>query len=85
VKIFVLKLAFLLAAVAGALGVMMRPILAYQVGDSQWCAVVGKGADVMSWDCEYDSSDESASAISGTGGYCGLNPFWRPDPSSNGH
>jgi len=52
-------------------------------GDSRWCAVTNKG-DVMTWDCEYDSSDECASAIVGSGGYCAVNPYWRPDPSSNG-
>ena len=54
---------------------------AYQTGDSRWCAVTNKGADAMQWDCEYDTSEECASVIAGTGGFCALNPLWRPDPS----
>jgi hypothetical protein len=85
VKTFALRLVLFLAAVAGALGANVRTSLAYQLGDSRWCAVVNKGADVLGWDCEYDSSDECAAAIAGTGGFCAVNPYWRPDPSSNGH
>jgi hypothetical protein len=66
-----------------ALCITMRASHADSLGDSRWCAVTNKG-DVMTWDCEYDSSDECASAIVGTGGYCTMNPYWRPDPSSNG-
>jgi hypothetical protein len=84
VKTPILKLALFFAAVAGMLAADMRASLAYQSGDSQWCAVTNKG-DVMAWDCEYDSSDECASAIAGSGGYCAINPYWHPDPSSNGH
>jgi len=78
------KLALVIAAAAGILGVSVRPSLAYQTGDSRWCAVINRG-DVMSWDCEYDSNDDCAAAVAGSGGYCAINPYWRPDPSSNGH
>jgi hypothetical protein len=47
-----------LAALAGALCVNIRISHAYQTGDSRWCAVTNKGADTMSSDCEYESSDE---------------------------
>jgi hypothetical protein len=57
---------------------------AYQTGDSKWCVVMNKGADSMQWECEYDTSDECATAVAGTGGYCAINPFWRPDQKSNG-
>jgi hypothetical protein len=84
VKAFILKLALVFAAVTGALAAEVRASLAYQSGDSQWCAVINKG-DIMGWDCEYDSSDECAAAIAGSGGFCAINPYWHPDPSSNGH
>jgi hypothetical protein len=84
VKTPVPKLALVIAAAAGILGVSVRPSLAYQTGDSRWCAVINRG-DVMSWDCEYDSNDDCAAAVAGSGGYCAINPYWRPDPSSNGH
>jgi Protein of unknown function (DUF3551) len=78
------KLVFAFVAVAGALSINMRASHADSFGDSRWCAVTNKGGDVMTWDCEYDSSDECASAIASSGGYCAINPYWRPDPSSNG-
>jgi hypothetical protein len=64
-----------------ALCFYMRASHAYQTGDSRWCAVTNKGADSMQWDCEYDTSEECASAIASTGGFCAINPLWRPDPS----
>jgi hypothetical protein len=86
VRTLALKLALFFAAAAGALGANVRTSLAYQSGDSRWCAVVNKGGDVMGWDCEYDSSEECAAAIAGSGGaYCAVNPYWQPSPSSNGH
>jgi len=75
------KLVFVFAAFAAALCLNVRAGHADSNGDSQWCAVTNKG-DVMTWDCEYDSSDECGSAIVGSGGYCALNPYWRPNPPS---
>ena len=57
---------------------------AYQTGDSQWCVVTNKGTDSMQWKCEYDTSDDCAAAVAGTGGYCAINPFWQSDKSSHG-
>ena len=53
-------------------------------GDSQWCLVTNKGADSMQWECEYDTSNDCATAVAGTGGYCAINPFWQSDKSSHG-
>jgi len=53
-------------------------------GDSQWCLVTKKGADSMQWECEYDTSNDCATAVAGTGGYCAINPFWQSDKSSHG-
>jgi hypothetical protein len=53
------KLAFAFTALAGALCVNMRPSHASE--ESRWCAVTNKGASAITWDCEYDSSEECAS------------------------
>jgi hypothetical protein len=31
------------------------------------------------------SNEECVAAIGSSGGYCAINPYWHPDPSSNGH
>jgi Protein of unknown function (DUF3551) len=79
-----LKSVFAFAVVAASL-CMIRASHAYQTGDAKWCRVTNKGADSMQWECEYETSEECAAAVAGTGGYCAINPFWRPDQSSNGH
>ena len=76
-----LRSAFAFAALMVALCFFMRASHAYQTGDSRWCAVTNK-VDSLQWDCEYDTSEECAAAIAGTGGYGAINPLWRPDPSS---
>ncbi len=75
---------FLIGIVAAVLCLNTHPSHAYQTGDSKWCTVTNKGADSMQWECDYDTSDECAAAVAGTGGYCAINPFWRPDQPSNG-
>ncbi len=79
-----LKPIFLFGIVAAVLCLNAPPSHAYQTGDSKWCTVTNKGADSMQWECDYDTSDECAAAVAGTGGYCAINPFWRPDQPSNG-
>ena len=81
-QLFIPRLALAFAALMVALCFYMRASHAYQTGDSRWCAVTNKGADTMQWNCEYDTSGECAAAIAGTGGFCAINPLWRPDPSS---
>jgi Protein of unknown function (DUF3551) len=80
-----LKLVFALGIIAAVFFMNTRPSHAYQTGDAKWCLVTGKGGDNMQWECEYDTSDECASHLATPGGYCALNPYWRPDQSSNGH
>jgi len=70
--------------VAVVLSMNARASHAYQTGDSQWCLVTNKGADSMQWECEYDTSNDCATAVAGTGGYCAINPFWQSDKSSHG-
>jgi hypothetical protein len=82
-KAFVLKLAFAFAALVGVLCVNMR--LSHANDESRWCVVINKGGSAITWDCEYDTSEECASAVAGTGGYCAVNPTWHPDAPSNGH
>jgi len=65
--------------VAVVLSMNARASHAYQTGDSQWCLVTNKGADSMQWECEYDTSNDCATAVAGTGGYCAINPFWQSD------
>jgi len=77
------KSMFAFGLLAVVLSMNTRSSHAYQTGDSKWCAVTNKGADTMQWDCEYDTSDHCAAAIVGTGGYCAINPFWRPDQSGH--
>jgi hypothetical protein len=64
VKTSVPKLALVVAAAVGILGVNVQPSLAYQTGDSRWCAVINRG-DVISWGREYDSNDDCAAAVAG--------------------
>lgn len=75
---------FLFGFAAAVLCLNARPSHAYQTGDSKWCTVTNKGADSLQWECDYDTSEECAAAVAGTGGYCAINPFWRPDQPSNG-
>ena len=70
--------------VAVVLSMNARASHAYQTGDSQWCLVTNKGADSMQWECEYGTSNDCATAVAGTGGYCAINPFWQSDKSSHG-
>jgi uncharacterized protein DUF3551 len=79
-----LKSMFAFVIVAAVLCMNTQASYAYQTGDLKWCTVSNKGADSMQWECEYDTSDECAAAVAGTGGYCAINPFWRPDQSPNG-
>jgi hypothetical protein len=81
-----LRSIFAFGIVAAVLCMNTRPSHAYQTGESKWCTVTNKGGDTAQWQCEYDTSDECAAAVAGTpGGYCAINPYWRPDQSSNGH
>jgi len=79
-----LRSMFAFVIVAVVLSMNARASHAYQTGDSQWCVVTNKGADSMQWECEYDTSDDCATAVAGTGGYCAINPFWQSDKSSHG-
>ena len=83
-KRFILKLAFVFAAIVGTTVFTMRVAQADQQGDAQWCHVTNIG-DVMRWACEYDSIDECQPAVVNGGGYCAMNPYWRPAPSSDGN
>jgi hypothetical protein len=71
-----LRLMFAFVIIAVVLSMNIRASHAYQTGDSKWCAVTNKGAETMQWECEYDTSDDCAAAVAGTGGYCAINPFW---------
>jgi hypothetical protein len=71
-----------LTVLATALYLSTRASYADQYGDSRWCHVENKG-DVMSWDCEYDTIEECQPVIANGGGFCAMNPYWHPDPSSN--
>jgi Protein of unknown function (DUF3551) len=81
VKILPVKLTFAVAAVAAALCLDAGPSHAGMYGNSRWCAVTDQGADVLSWDCEYDTIEECTPAVlTGNRGYCAMNPYWRPAP-----
>jgi hypothetical protein len=76
-----LKLTFAAASFAVFLMVFMcfdaPPSRAGQYGDSPWCAVENDG-DRLVWDCEYDSAEDCAPAVtSGNRGFCARNPYWR--------
>ena len=62
-----LRLIFAFVIIAVVLSMNIRASHAYQTGDSKWCAVTNKGADTMQWECEYDTSDDCATAVAGTG------------------
>jgi hypothetical protein len=82
-KAFILKLAFVFAAIVGTTVFTVLVNRADQQGDSKWCHVTNVG-DVNRWYCEYDSIEECQPAIL-NGGYCAMNPYWHRAPSSNGH
>jgi hypothetical protein len=87
VRIVISKLIFAAAVLGAALCFFNVPAgHAGYYGDARWCAVTDQGADVISWDCEYDSLEECRPSISsgGTHGYCGQNPYWRPEPTNSG-
>src|SRR5215470_3627436 len=58
VKILPVKLTFAVATVAAAPCLDAGPSHAGMYGNSRWCAVTDQGADVLSWDCEYDTIEE---------------------------
>jgi hypothetical protein len=65
-----LKSMFAFVIVAAVLCMNTQASHAYQTGDSKWCAVMNKVGGTMQWECEYDTSDECATAVADTGGYC---------------
>jgi len=77
-----IKSVFAVGIAVTVLCMSARTSHAYQTGDAKWCVVTNKGADTMQWDCEYDTSDDCAKDVAGTGGFCAVNPLWRPDQSS---
>jgi hypothetical protein len=81
-----LRSIFAFGIVAAVLCMNTRPSHAYQTGESEWCTITNIGGGDSHWSCDYDTSDECAAAVAGTpGGSCAINPYWRPDQSSNGH
>jgi hypothetical protein len=83
VKIVMTKLIFAAAVLGAALCFNMPASHAGYYGNSRWCAVTDQGADVISWSCEYDTLEDCRPAIvSGSRGYCALNPYWNPDPNN---
>jgi hypothetical protein len=82
VKILPVKLTFAVAIVAAALCLDAGAGHAGMSGNSRWCAVTDQGADVLSWDCEYDTIEDCTPAVlTGNRGYCAMNPYWRPAPN----
>ncbi|MBO0718420.1 MAG: hypothetical protein J2P55_13945 [Rhizobiales bacterium] len=53
-------------------------------GNSRWCAVTDQGADVLNWDCEYDTIEDCMPAVlAANRGFCDINPYWRAAPGQN--
>jgi hypothetical protein len=66
IKAFILKLSFAFATLGVALCANMR---VHANEESRWCIVTNKGGSAITWDCEYDTSEECASAVAVTGGF----------------
>jgi hypothetical protein len=85
VRIVISKLIFAAAVLGAALCFNMSAGRAGYYGDERWCAVTDQGADVINWSCEYDTLEDCRPAIyAGNHGYCGQNPYWRPEPTNSG-
>ena len=83
-KIAIPKLIFAAAVLCAALCFNVSTGHAGYYGDARWCAVTDQGADVISWNCEYDTLEDCRPAVlTGNRGYCGQNPYWRPDPTNS--
>jgi hypothetical protein len=69
-----------LLAIILCFGIPVSPASAY--GNEKWCLVTDQGGDNIVWDCEYETADDCAPAITaGSRGFCALNPSWRPNPN----
>jgi hypothetical protein len=85
VNIVTPKLIFAAAVLSAALCFDMPAGHAGLYGNSRWCAVTDQGADVISWNCEYDTLDDCRpSILAGNRGYCSLNSYFHPDPTASG-
>jgi hypothetical protein len=78
-----LKIAFASASFAIFLTIFMcfdaPASRAGQYGHSPWCAVENDGGRLV-WDCEYDSAQDCAPAVtSGNRGFCARNPYLPAD------
>jgi|HubBroStandDraft_1064217.scaffolds.fasta_scaffold1371362_1 hypothetical protein len=82
-KNIILRLVFSAGLLAATLcfAIPVSPASAY--GNEKWCLVSDEGGDNIVWNCQFESAEECAPAITaGSRGYCALNPTWRPDPST---
>lgn len=83
-NIFIPRLIFAAAVLSAALCFNMSAGHAGLYGSSRWCAVTDQGADVISWNCEYDTLEDCRpSILAGNRGYCSPNPYFHPDPAAS--
>jgi Protein of unknown function (DUF3551) len=67
-------------AAGAALWLGTSPSHAGLYGNGRWCAVTDSGAGEATWECEFDTQEECAPAVTGGNrGFCALNPYWRQD------
>jgi hypothetical protein len=77
-KIIILRLTFVTAALAAALALATMPSRAATWGHAKWCVVADEGAGNLSWECVYDTAEECQPFIvAGNRGFCALNPYWK--------
>jgi Protein of unknown function (DUF3551) len=84
VQITIRRPLLIAAFAASALFLAVPASHAGTYGDEKWCAVTNEGAEVMNWDCEYDSVLDCAPAVvQGNRGFCAINPYYRqPEPAA---
>lgn len=72
--------ALAIAVAAVGLAVLVRPAAAAE-RDRPWCAELGGGDDFGAENCGFHTLEQCQAYVSGVGGYCRENPFYRgPEP-----
>jgi hypothetical protein len=64
-----------------AAGVMIGTSAGHASGDAPWCVLSQLGEGAQAWDCQYETAEECARAVT-AGGNCTPNPY-APNPAPN--
>ena len=75
-----MRFVFIIAAIAAAILIDVRPSRAYQ---GPWCAGTNRGSGAFVYNCSMRTFEQCVSeVIAGNRGFCGPNPYYRgPEPA----